>query len=189
MQIPNADQATISFEKLAKYLLNVDHPDGGGKAQLLHKIGFRAERHVELEQAIRKQLQHGARPRRPSPFGIKYEIETPLEGPHGLLNTCVNLDRITWPIYSAISDTCAGDKTMSVELYSRAILCRDVSEAGLRRGDIGTVVEIYSDSSGNIVGYELELFSAAGETIAVESVPANAIWQPTNTDRLATRVA
>ncbi len=158
------------------------------KLSLLHKIGFRAERPVELEQAIRKQLQHGARPGRPSPFGIKYEIEAPLEGPHGLLNT-VNLDRITRPIYSAISDTCAGDKTMSVELYSRAILCRDVSEAGLRRGDIGTVVEIYSDSSGNIVGYELELFSAAGETIAVESVPANAIRQPTNTDRLATRVA
>ena len=78
---------------------------------------------------------------------------------------------------------------MSVELYSRAILCRDVPEAGLRRGDVGTVVEIYSDTSGDIIGYELELFSAAGKTIAVESVPADAVRQPTNADRLATRVA
>jgi hypothetical protein len=76
---------------------------------------------------------------------------------------------------------------MKAELFSRVILMRDVPEEGLCRGDIGTVVEVYDDPSGDVIGYELELFAANGDTLAVASVPADAVRQATSTDRLAAR--
>jgi hypothetical protein len=75
------------------------------------------------------------------------------------------------------------------ELYSRVILTRDLPEEGLRRGDVVTLVEEHRDSGGDVIGYEAEVFSASGKTLAVASVPADAIRQPTPTDRLATRTA
>jgi hypothetical protein len=32
MLVPNADKAIIERDKLVRYLLDVDHPDGGSKA-------------------------------------------------------------------------------------------------------------------------------------------------------------
>ncbi|MHB1036072.1 MAG: DUF4926 domain-containing protein [Pirellulales bacterium] len=78
---------------------------------------------------------------------------------------------------------------MALELYSRVVLARDLPEEGLRRGDVATIVEAYRDSSGEVIGYEVELFSANGETLAVASVPADAVRTPTLADRLTTRVA
>lgn len=77
---------------------------------------------------------------------------------------------------------------MALELFERAVLLRDIRDAGLREGDVGTVVERYCDESGTIEGYELEFFSAAGDTLAVESVPADSVRQPTSTDHLAVRL-
>ncbi len=77
---------------------------------------------------------------------------------------------------------------MRAELFSRVVLTRDVTEEGLRRGDIGTVVEIHDGPSDGPLGYELELFAANGATLAVASVPADAVRQATSTDRLAARV-
>jgi hypothetical protein len=76
-----------------------------------------------------------------------------------------------------------------IEPYSRVVLIHDVPEEGLCRGDVGTVVEIYEDPSGNPIGFELELFAANGNTLAVASVPADAVRQATSADRLAARVA
>jgi hypothetical protein len=77
--------------------------------------------------------------------------------------------------------------TMEYPLFSRVILTRDIPEESLRRGDVGTIVEEHRDASGDVVGFELEVFSASGDTLAVASVPANAVRQPTNADRLAIR--
>ncbi|MGA2620254.1 MAG: DUF4926 domain-containing protein [Thermoguttaceae bacterium] len=76
---------------------------------------------------------------------------------------------------------------MRVQLFSRVVLTRDVPEEGLRTGDVGTVVEIYDDASGGAIGYELEMFAASGETLAVASVPADAVRPATSADRLAAR--
>jgi hypothetical protein len=78
---------------------------------------------------------------------------------------------------------------MSIELYQRVILTRDISGEGLRRGDVATVVESHRDPSGNVIGYELELFSASGETLAVASAPVDAVRNATTADRLAARSA
>lgn len=57
---------------------------------------------------------------------------------------------------------------MKINLFDRVILSRDLPETSLRRGDVGTVVEIYDDGA----GFEIEFFALDGETISVETVPA-----------------
>jgi hypothetical protein len=78
---------------------------------------------------------------------------------------------------------------MKSQPLSRVVLTRDVPEEGLRSGDVGTVVGVYDDASGGALGYELELFAANGETLAVASVPADAVRQATSADRLAARAS
>ena len=84
MRVPEAEHALISEDKIVRYLLNLDHPDGATKARVLAHAGFGAARPGELEQALRTQhLSANARRGRPSPFGAKYEITRPLTGPTG----------------------------------------------------------------------------------------------------------
>jgi len=51
MRIPGADRAIISREKIVRYLLNLDHPDGGSKAVVPEHAGYSARRPEELEWA------------------------------------------------------------------------------------------------------------------------------------------
>jgi hypothetical protein len=84
MRLPAAEHAVITTEKLVEYLLNLDHPDGGPKARFLLLAGFSAENPEQFEEALRQQhLTREANPGKPSPFGDKYEIVGPLEGPMG----------------------------------------------------------------------------------------------------------
>jgi len=84
MQIPGADRAVISEEKIVEYLLNLDHPDGASKARVLARAGFDLAWPQELSQALREQhLACDARGGRESPFGKKYKITAPLTGPAG----------------------------------------------------------------------------------------------------------
>ena len=77
---------------------------------------------------------------------------------------------------------------MSFELFSRVVLARELSEEGLCAGDVATIVEVHRDSSGNVIGFEVEVFSATGDTVAVASVPVDAVRKPCSSDRLTTRV-
>jgi len=77
---------------------------------------------------------------------------------------------------------------MTFELFSRVVLTQEISGEGVCPGDVGTIVEEHRDSSGNVIGFELELFSATGDTSAVVSVPVDAIRKPSSSDRLTTRV-
>lgn len=72
--------------------------------------------------------------------------------------------------------------------YNRVIVTKRIPEEDLFPGDVGTVVEEYRDSEGAVVGYELELFSADGHTLAVSSVPADAVREATRADRLCSRM-
>ena len=55
---------------------------------------------------------------------------------------------------------------MAFELFSRVALNVNVSEYGLRRGDVATIVDHHPVREGED-GYSLEVFNALGETIAV----------------------
>jgi len=72
--------------------------------------------------------------------------------------------------------------------YSRVIVTKRIPEENLFPGDVGTVVEEYQDSQGKVIGYELELFSAAGHTLALSSVAVDAVREATPADRLCSRM-
>lgn len=55
-----------------------------------------------------------------------------------------------------------------------AVLLVDRPEPGLRAGDVGVVVHVYERGR----GYEVEFFTADGETIAVETLGPDEVAAP-----------
>jgi hypothetical protein len=60
---------------------------------------------------------------------------------------------------------------MPLELYTDAVLSRDVPAHGLCAGDVVKVVD-HHPAPGGDGGYSIEVFNTLGETIAVTSVNA-----------------
>jgi hypothetical protein len=71
--------------------------------------------------------------------------------------------------------------------HNRVIVTKHISEESVSPGDVGTIIEECRDSQGTITGYELEILSADGHTLAVCLVPADAVRGATVTDRLCSR--
>ena len=63
---------------------------------------------------------------------------------------------------------------MTFELYTDAVLTRDLPAEGLCAGDVVKVVDHHPVPSGED-GYSIEVFNALGDTIAVTSVPDSAL--------------
>jgi hypothetical protein len=76
---------------------------------------------------------------------------------------------------------------MALALYRRVVLTQDLPDDGLRIGDVGLIVEHYAARADVPEGYELEVFAASGQTIAVVSVPASAVREATEQDVLRVR--
>ena len=72
-------------------------------------------------------------------------------------------------------------------MFSRIALSADVAEENLRRGDVATIVERYEGRPGQEPGYELEVFNAIGETIAVVTVRESQIEPLRNDEVLSVR--
>ena len=75
---------------------------------------------------------------------------------------------------------------MDFQLYTDVVLVRDLPEEHLRAGDVGTVVECH-DVPGRETGYSVEFFDMLGNTVAVVTLPRNALRAPTHADRPAVR--
>ncbi len=54
--------------------------------------------------------------------------------------------------------------------HDSAVLMHDLSDHGLKRGDVGTVVLVHPAG-----GYEVEFITLDGETVAVVSLSANQV--------------
>jgi len=72
---------------------------------------------------------------------------------------------------------------MSLELYQRIALSRDLPEEGLKRGDIAYLLDYVPHPQGGEQGCVLEVFNAVGESISVLTVPESAI-QPLRPDEV-----
>ena len=59
---------------------------------------------------------------------------------------------------------------MSLPLYQRVALKRDLPESNLRRGDVAVLVDYVPHPDGGEQGCVLEVFNALGESIAVVAV-------------------
>jgi Domain of unknown function (DUF4926) len=62
---------------------------------------------------------------------------------------------------------------MSIPLYERVALTRDLDEHGLRRGDVGVLLDYVPHPEGGEEGAVIEVFNALGESIAVVAVRAS----------------
>ncbi len=76
---------------------------------------------------------------------------------------------------------------MKFELYTDAVLTRDVPEHRLRRGDVVKLVDHHVARDGS-EGYSIEVFNALGETIAVTAVPETALESLREDEVLCARV-
>lgn len=70
-----------------------------------------------------------------------------------------------------------------MELYQNVALTRDISEHGLKRGDIAVLVDRVPHPTGGEPGCLLEVFNAVGDTLAVIAVPQSAI-EPLRADEV-----
>ena len=71
---------------------------------------------------------------------------------------------------------------MSIRILDCVILEGDLPEHGLRRGDLGTVVETYAAG-----GLEVEFLTAAGDTVAVVTLRESEVRKATPADVVAAR--
>jgi len=62
-----------------------------------------------------------------------------------------------------------------LELYQYVALSRDVPEYNLKRGDVAMLIDYVTHPSGGEDGYILEVFNAAGDSLAVLTVPLSAV--------------
>jgi hypothetical protein len=76
---------------------------------------------------------------------------------------------------------------MTLELFERAVLTRNLLADGLRAGDVGLIVDRHPGDGARPLTYELEFFSERGETITVVAVPASALRAATMNDLLRDR--
>jgi hypothetical protein len=82
--LPNAAAATVAPEKLTRYLLDFNHPDGGPKARFFIARGFSHDVPDEFAAAL---IAHAQTARllaiRQSTFGAGYDMFGELECPNG----------------------------------------------------------------------------------------------------------
>jgi hypothetical protein len=84
MPIPNADSAHVPSEKLTDYLLNEQHPIGGGKAKWFRGLGYDPATPTALEQDLLKLVRTTeAFTETSSPFGTKYIVSAKIAAPNG----------------------------------------------------------------------------------------------------------
>lgn len=76
---------------------------------------------------------------------------------------------------------------MPLVMYGDVILTRDVTEHGLRAGDVGTVVDWHAMPGVTEEGYSVEFFDMIGTTVAVVTLSARTLRMPTPADRPTVR--
>ena len=82
MSIFKAKQFIVEEEKVTRYLLNTDHPDGGSKARLFTHHGFDSSEWKVFARALCKQaVSHPVNMVQETPCGNKYVIDGVIETP------------------------------------------------------------------------------------------------------------
>jgi len=82
MKVPNADRAVIEAAKIVRYLLDIDHPDGGSKARLLVSLGYSAVDWRQLDADLRSMhLTEDYVVTSVTAWGVRYEVVAPITGP------------------------------------------------------------------------------------------------------------
>ncbi|MCY4009891.1 MAG: hypothetical protein OXF22_09110 [Anaerolineaceae bacterium] len=95
MKLPNAERAIVPKEKITRYLLNLDHEAGHGKAKFFIRCGYQPEQWEILQEALfRHAAAHEVMDEELTQYGKKYIIEGHLQAP----NARSYLVRTVWMI-------------------------------------------------------------------------------------------
>ena len=78
---------------------------------------------------------------------------------------------------------------MKFPLFSHIVLAEDIPSKDLQRGDFATVVKHYEGRPDQEPGYEIEVFNAVCDTVAVVTVRESQIEAPRQDERLCVRAA
>lgn len=71
---------------------------------------------------------------------------------------------------------------MNIKILDTVVLMKDIPERCLKRGDLGTVVELYEPD-----GVEVEFVTGSGSTRALVTMKRSDVRNTTSTDVLAVR--
>ncbi len=86
--LPQAQQATISTDKLTGYLLSDAHPVGASKARFFRRHGYTPEVAARLADDLRHIARTGTTVAvQTTPFGTKYVVDGFVRAPDGLTVT------------------------------------------------------------------------------------------------------
>jgi hypothetical protein len=93
--LPNASAAKVDKEKVAAYLLNLAHRQGGSKAKFFLGRGFRLAAWESLADALRHHAKHNpVTQTKRTPFGTHYALDCHLPTPDQS-NPCI---RTVWEV-------------------------------------------------------------------------------------------
>jgi hypothetical protein len=168
MRIPSADRAVIDPLKLHGYLLSQSHPVGRFKAGFFVALGYSENEWQRLETDLRAQhLNRDAMTGEANPYGRKYEIRAPIMGPAAL---------------PTVRDGVPRRREMRYRILDVVVLEKELPERGLRRGDLGAVVQLYEPD-----GLEVEFVTASGRTEALVTVNVRDVRPVADDDLVAVR--
>ena len=184
MRILNPDRAVIEPAKLRDYLLSPTHPVGRFKAPFFLALGYSGAEWSRLEADIPGQhLPREAVPAPPTPYGQKYIIRDTLVGPGGrVVKGRHRLGRSGRRGLFPLRDGIPRGRCMMYRVLDTVVLNRDLSDQGLRRGDLGAIVEVYEPD-----GVEVEFVTASGRTVALVTLTARDIRPVADDDLVSVR--
>jgi hypothetical protein len=184
--LPNAEHAEIDPEKLRGYPFSAGHPVGRFKARFFSALGFSADRWQEFADALRIQhLTQDAQLAKTTERGTKYTIRAMLSGPTGQSAVVVRV----WflPTDAEIPRFVTGlSRRLEVTVHPLdvVVLNRDLPAHGLRRGDLGAVVDVDGPDA-----IEVEFVTASGRTQALVTLRRDDIRHVGDDDLVAVRSA
>ena len=84
MRLPNSENVWVPEEKITKYLLVLEHKNGGSKADIFARFGFRVEQWEELAEALRVHAANNDVVSSVSAeYGMKYVVDGRIDTPSG----------------------------------------------------------------------------------------------------------
>ena len=132
---------------------------------------------VQLGQSNR------AVPGQKSSYGEKYEVRGTLLVPSGRRADIVTIwIHSRWRLVPAFGDRIPGSIAVSYKELDTVILNRDLPDQGLRRGDLGAVVQVYGSE-----GLEVEFVTASGRTQALATLNVADVRAVSDQDLLSVR--
>jgi hypothetical protein len=116
-------------------------------------------------------------------YGRKYIARAILNGPGGVAAKVVTVWIVkTGGRGSAVDHRLPGEEKMNYKLMDSVVLVRDLPEHGLRKGDLGAVVELYEPD-----GMEVEFVRVSGKTQATVTLLCDDVRRIAAEDQLAVR--